>query len=320
VTVSLEECLPAELRRPDTTITRVAVGFSCAAVHRVDAAGQTFMLKVSDDRPLPSWRHQLALLQRAADAGLAPRVVHSDETRRAVLSAFVVDRSFPMFYGNPATRDAAIAALAQLLRRVHALPLPSATAPANPRSNGTGPREFLAQVWSALAAAGAVPAFVNEAIERVVAEETPASDRAPVLSHNDVNPTNLIFDGEKLLLLDWDTAGGNEPFYDLATVALFLRMDDAACRALLAAYDDAPVASLPARFAYDRRLVAAVCGAMFLQMALGRGHAGAPGDTLDSTTSLGDVYQQMRTGAVNVATAAGQWAFGLALVKASVAL
>ena len=318
--MSLEECLPAELRRPDTTITRVAVGWSGAAVHRVDAAGQTFMLKVSDDRPLASWRHQLTLLQRAADAGLAPRVFHTDETRRAVLSAFVVDRSFPMFYGNPATRDAAIAALGQLVRRVHALPLPTAPAPANPRVDGTGPREFLAGVWSALAAGGAVPAFVGAAIERVLAAQMPASERAPVLSHNDVNPTNVIFDGEKLLLLDWDTAGGNEPFHDLATAAVFLRMDDAACHALLGAYDGAPVASLPPRFAYDRRLVAAVCGAIFLQMALGRGHAGATGETLDSTASLGDVYQQMRTGAVNVATAPGQWIFGLALVKESVAL
>jgi hypothetical protein len=55
-------------------------------------------------------------------------------------------------------------------------------------------------------------------------------------------------------------------------------------------------------------------------MALGRGYAGAAGETLESTLSLGDVYQQMRTGAVNVAAAAGQWAFGLALVKASAAL
>jgi hypothetical protein len=63
-----------------------------------------------------------------------------------------------------------------------------------------------------------------------------------------------------------------------------------------------------------------VCGAIFLQMALGRGHTGATGETLESATSLADVYQQMRSGAVNVATAAGQWAFGLALVKASAAL
>lgn len=318
--MSLEECLPAELRRADTTITRVAVGFSGAAVHRVDAGGQSFMLKVSDERPLASWRHQLGILQRAADAGLAPRVVHTDEARRAVLSAFVVDQSFPTFYWNPATRDAAVAAVGALLRRVHALPLPAAPTPSNPRSNGVEARDFLAQVAARIAAGTAVPAFVTDALRRVLAEEAPASERPPVLSHNDVNPTNVVYDGEKLLLLDWDTASGNEPFHDLATVAVFLRMDDDACRALLAAYDGTPHATLPARFAYDCRLVAVLCGAMFLEIARSRGYAGPADETLDAARSLADVYQQMRTGAVNVATAAGQWTFGLALVKASVAL
>ena len=37
-----------------------------------------------------------------------------------------------------------------------------------------------------------------------------------------------------------------------------------------------------------------------------------------STLSLMDIYQQMRAGALSVATADGQWAFGLALVKAGI--
>jgi thiamine kinase-like enzyme len=46
------------------------------------------------------------------------------------------------------------------------------------------------------------------------------------VSHNDVNPTNLVYDGENLLLLDWDTAGSNDPFYDLAAISVYLCMDD----------------------------------------------------------------------------------------------
>lgn len=316
----LEECLPAELRRPDTTITRVSVGWSGAAIHRVDAGGQSYVLKLSEDRPLPGWQHQLAILRRAADAGVAPRVVHSDESRRAVVSAFVADRGFPLYYRHPATHGAALAALGQLLRRVHSLPLPSAPTPPNPRVDGTGPREFLASTSAALAASATVPSFVGAATERVLAEEAPPSDRAPVLSHNDVNPSNLVYDGERLLLLDWDTAGGNEPYYDLATIAVFLLMDDGDCRALLSAYDGAPVAALPARFVWDRRLVAVLCGTIFLRMAREHGFGGAGDETLESATSLGELYVQMMTGAVNVATAEGQWRFGLALVKQSVTL
>jgi aminoglycoside phosphotransferase (APT) family kinase protein len=142
-----------------------------------------------------------------------------------------------------------------------------------------------------------------------------------VLSHNDVNPTNLVYDGERLLLLDWDAAGLNDPFYDLAAVSVFLRMDAPTCEQLLSAYDGTPATSLPPRFLYNRRLVAAFCGTTFLHLARQGGHAGARGDeTLESTTSLLELYQAMREGAVNVATAEGKWRFGLALLQYSLAL
>jgi hypothetical protein len=123
------------------------------------------------------------------------------------------------------------------------------------------------------------------------------------------------------MLLDWDTAGANDPFYDLAALAVFLRMDEETCRTLLTVYDGEPVSGLPARFAYDRRLVAVLCGTAFLHLARHGGHGGATGgETLDSTPSLGDFYNLMRTGALSVAAAEGQWIFGLALIKESFAL
>jgi aminoglycoside phosphotransferase (APT) family kinase protein len=313
--VSLDACLPAHLQGPTTTMTRVAAGLSGAGVYRVEAAGQAFVLKLSGEgEPLAGWRRTLHIQQLAANAGLAPRVIHVDEARRAVLSAFVVDRSFPAFFGDPRTREAALAQLGRTVRRLHELPLP-------PEADSKDPREFLTAIWSGLVASFALPAFVGDAVQRVLTEEAPARERAWVLSHNDVNPTNLVYDGENLLLLDWETAGPNDPYYDLAAISVFFRMDEGTCQRLLAAYDGAPVSSLPARFAYSRRLVAVLCGAMFLHLARNSGHAGATGgETLDSTPSLIEFYQRMRSGSLSVATGEGQWWFGLALVKASVAL
>jgi aminoglycoside phosphotransferase (APT) family kinase protein len=313
--MSLEACLPADLRGPATTITRIAAGLSGAGVYRVEAAGAAFVLKISEEsEPLADWRRKLHIQQRAADAGLAPRVVHVDEARRAVLSAFVADRSFPAFHGDPRTHEAALALLGRTVRRVHALPLP-------PDADAKDPRDLLADTWSRLSAGFPLPVFAGDAVRRVLAEAAPAPDRAPVLSHNDVNPTNLVYDGENLLLLDWQTAGPNDPYYDLAAISVFLRMDTGTCQRLLAAYDDAPISALPARFGYNRRLVAALCGAMFLHLARHGGHAGATGtETLDSTPSLVEFYQQLRSGALSIATAEGKWRFGLALVKDSLAL
>ena len=308
--MNLALCLPPDLRGPATTITRIVAGLSGAGVHRVETAGRTFVLKISDDsESIVRWREKLRVQQAAAGAGLAPAIIHVNESRRAVLSAFVADRSFPAYYFDPRTRAAAVTLLGRTVRRVHDLPLPSG-------DDAPRARPLLDSIWSGLAPQWAMPAFVHDVVGAMLAESAPAGEGARVTSHNDLNPTNLVYDGEHLLLLDWDSAGPNDPFYDLATAAVFFRLDDETCQQLIAAHDDAAVTALPAEFIYDRRLVAVLSGTMFLHLARQNGHGGATGlETLDSTPSLADCHQQMRAGAMNVATADGQWRFGLAIVK-----
>jgi aminoglycoside phosphotransferase len=312
--VNLQACLPVNLRGTTTTITRIAAGLSGAGVYRVQSAGQALVLKVSAaGETSADWRSKLRLQELAAGAGLAPRVVHVEEAERAILSDFVADRGFRLFYNDPSSREAALASLGRMLRCMHELPLPPDAPPKDPLA-------FLAMLGSALTGF-ALPAFVQGALERVRAEVPPLRKRRLVFSHNDVNPTNLVYDGEHLFLLDWDTAGPNDLFYDLATLAVFLRMDEGTCRALLSAYEGAPVAEVPAGFAYHRRLVAVLCGSAFLHLARQAGHAGASAEvTLEDTPALADVYQQLRTGVLSLASAEGQWGLGLALFKTSASL
>ena len=60
---------------------------------------------------------------------------------------------------------------------------------------------------------------------------------------------------------------------------------------------------------------------MQLYLARQMKHAGATGaETLDSTPSLGELYQRMMAGELKLGTADGQWWFGLALLKESLSL
>lgn len=316
VDADLEACLPAALRGPTTKIAKIAAGLSGAGVYRVDADGRSYVLKTAGPHDaVDGWRARTAMLRAAADAGVAPAVVHVDDERRAVVTELVVDRSFVARLIQPSTRDAALGELAAVLRRVHAIPLPDGAAA------GREPRAFLEAIWTGLRGFP-LPAWTGDVVRRVLDESPPPAERAPVLSHNDPNPSNLLYDGARLLLLDWDTAGPNDPFYDLAAVAVFLRLDDATCAQLIAAHDEAPVAaSLPACFVYLRRAIAALCGTMFLHVARGSGHAGARGDeTFERAPSLGDVHGGMRAGTLDVRSPDGQWAFGQALLKESARL
>jgi aminoglycoside phosphotransferase (APT) family kinase protein len=313
--VNFEACLPAELRGPATTITRIAAGLSGAGVYRVDANGDAFVLKVAGEATnAEAWHRARRIQQQAGEAGVAPRVVHVDEARHATLSTFVVDRSFPLFYRDPRTHDDALVALGRMVRRVHELPVTADMAVQDPAT-------YLAGVWGGLEPAFAMPAFAVDAVRRVLDTDAPPRERAPVLSHNDMNPSNLVYDGEGLLLFDWETAAPNDPSYDLAVLAVFLRMDEPTCARFLAAYDDTPTASLMPRFRYYRRLAAALVGVMFMSLAHRSGHAGATdADTADAAPSLMDIHARMRQGALNLASADGQWAFGLAMFRESVAM
>jgi aminoglycoside phosphotransferase (APT) family kinase protein len=302
--VTLAACLPAHLRGPDTTITRIAMGFSGAAVYRVEAGGQTFVLKVTDrTAPIETWRRLVRIHELAARASLAPSIIHVDEEQRAVVSAFVVDKSFAALYHNPHTRDIALDLAARTLKGVHQIPAAD--------SEYRDPLEFLSTIWSAMAHDAGTPSFARDAIRHLLDEEPPPLDRDMALSHNDVNPTNLRYDGERVLLLDWDVAALNDPLYDLATIAMFFRMDDSACRRLLAVYDGAPSSAIPERFIYNRRLVAVLCGAAFMG-----GTHGA--ETLEDTPPLGEIYRRMMSGALDLAAPEGRRAFGLALIKEGV--
>ena len=310
----VQAALPPDLRGPDTTVVPISGGLSGAGVWRVEAPGQPpLALKIwSAAEPLARWRRALRVVERAAEAGLAPRVVHRDEALRAVVSEFVT-QPFVAFYGNPATRAAALVLLAQALRRVHALPIDAIG------ESAPEPRTLLADEWLPVEAAAEVPSFICATVERSLALEAPPLERARVLSHNDANPGNIVVDGERLLLVDWDHAGPNDPYYDLATVAVFLGMDEDACARLLATYDDAPLSPLPARFQYVRQLIATLGGVRFLGMAFAKGdiRAGLP-SSLEEALPLIEFYQRLRTGAVSLATAEGLSLFGLALLRQGV--
>jgi aminoglycoside phosphotransferase (APT) family kinase protein len=159
---------------------------------------------------------------------------------------------------------------------------------------------------------------VDDVVNRALAFDPPQPGRADVLSHNDANPGNMIFDGERLMLLDWDAAGVQEPLYDLATIALFFRLDDAACLTMLEAHDGSPSAELPPRFTYDRRLIAALCGTMFFFLAGRAGLRGATGDeTVAAAPSLAEFYRRMRAGEISHATPEGQRVFAMAMLRES---
>ena len=81
-------------------------------------------------------------------------------------------------------------------------------------------------------------------------------------THNDVNPTNLLYDGNRLWLIDWESAKRNDPFIDIAQVCVALattaELEDLVLRRVLSSPPDDLVR---ARLLLAKQLVRLLTGA-----------------------------------------------------------
>jgi aminoglycoside phosphotransferase (APT) family kinase protein len=287
-------------------IEPITVGLSGAAVYAVTASRGAFVLRVQPDADAATFAHRLLVLRRAAEIGVTPAVVHVDEPARATVTVRVQGPPLPAALADPAQRDRALASLVDRLSAVHALD------PAG--VNESDPLRYARAAWQQQHARAGFPSWAQslpatfEAIASVL-----AGDARRALSHNDVNPMNVIWDGGRAWLLDWDVAGIGHPHYDLATLAMFLRLDDAVAFALAARHDGAALDERQrASFRALRQLVGLLCGLTFLSLSDDLGARPAP--TLHDAPSLGECYTAMRAGQLDLRGAHGRTSFGLALL------
>ncbi len=300
--------LPASIVGAVESVAPIRLGLSGAGVWAVVAARGRYVLRVPDpavsDR---DWADQLLVLRRASEAGVAPPIIHVDETARAVLSVQVAGAPLHVALADPEQRAPSLTSVVAQLRALHGLEPTSVP----PRDVVT----FARRIWELERARPGFPAWasgVGAALDEIAA--VLAADPRRVVSHNDLNPGNIVWDGARAWLIDWDAAGLNHPFYDLATLSTFLLLEDAAALGLLAAQERGALdARAPVTFAALRRLVALAAGSTFLHLAPDLTVRAAA--TRDDAPTLAACYAAMRAGALDLQSPSGQVAFGLALLR-----
>jgi Ser/Thr protein kinase RdoA (MazF antagonist) len=223
--------LPTSIVGDVVSIAPIRLGLSGAGVWSVVATRGRYVLRVPDPAvSARDWADQLLVLRRAAERGVAPAVVYVDEAARAVLSAQVVGGPLHAALADPALRVPAMTSVVTQLRALHELDpagVPARDAVA-----------FARRLWELQRERPGFPTWASEvgaALDAIAV--VLAADPRRVVSHNDLNPSNVLWDGARAWLIDWDVAGLNHPFYDVATLATFLRLDDAAASDLLAAQE-----------------------------------------------------------------------------------
>ena len=155
-----------------------------------------------------------ACMNTAVEAGIAPRIRYANAEDRVLITDFVEPKPFP---------DDVVPFIAPTLHTLHSLPnfLPPMMGNYLQTMDG-----FV----SRFQAAKLLPESETDKLFRSYAAVTKAYPRNGidlVASHKDLKPQNMVFDGERIWLIDWEAAFLNDKYVDLAVVANFLVKDEA---------------------------------------------------------------------------------------------
>ena len=196
-------------RAPIDGVAPVAGGASTASTFRIDSGGQRYLLRMEGE-PSPLLNpHQYVSMRIAAEAGIAPEIRYLDEGARIVVIDFIAQQPLHGYPGGP---EALARALGALLARVQATPV----FPHFVNYPDIVTRLFAHVRRTGLFAAGVLDPHVVR-LERL-REAYNAGLTSLVSSHNDSIPSNILFDGERLWMIDWESAYRNDPLVDVAIV------------------------------------------------------------------------------------------------------
>ncbi|HSH99618.1 MAG TPA: phosphotransferase [Reyranella sp.] len=184
-----------------------------ASIIRIEVGGRPWLLRLeSFQRDEVRDPHRAYVCMRsAADAGIAPAVRHADAAAGVAIMAFVSGCPLDSFPGGSEALARALGALAARLQATPVFP-PVADYPA-----------IVGGLLERLRGTGLFGSLLDphrDGFERL-REAYPWDDSILVSSHNDPHPGNILFDGERLWLIDWETAYRNDPAVDLAIMTMY---------------------------------------------------------------------------------------------------
>jgi aminoglycoside phosphotransferase (APT) family kinase protein len=198
-----------------TEIARIEGGASQAEIYRIVVSKQPYLLRL-EGRPRGGFHdphRSYKCMRIAAEVGVAPPLRYADPETGVAVMDFVPTRPVLEY---PGERFALMRDLGGLIVRLH-------NAPDFPRL-----AEYPAIVAHFLGLVRASSMFApglldehSEAFARI-RDAYRWEAASLVASHNDLNPGNILFDGHRLWLIDWETACLNDPLVDVATAAIFL--------------------------------------------------------------------------------------------------
>ena len=260
-------------------------------VYRIVVRGTPYILKISTRGGDPTCH--FACMKAAAEASLAPRVVYTNVDDRVSITDFIQTAPLP--------REDALVRIPAVLRELHALPrFPKQhfnTTCTFLLDKGPALDGFIEKIkTSSFLSSEQRDEFFARFEQLATAYPRPETDI--VSSHNDLfKPDNMLFDGRRVWLIDWEAAFQNDRYADLAVVANMIVCNDAEEGTYLQEYFGRPPdESQQARFYVARQLAHLFYAAGFLML----GSAGKSVDWSEPIPTYYDFQRRFWSGAIKL--------------------
>ena len=264
-------------------ISRTTRGLSSDLVFRIIVKGSPYLLRIMSRINEQMDPHRIyTCMKLASDAGLTPLLRYTSTKDGICITDFVET--------VPLSTVQALHLLPRTLRTLHALP--------------SFPKEFnfttahKGFIWRFRTASLLPPHEIDEVFTYYdqLCAVYPRLDADMVSSHMDLKPDNILFDRDRIWLVDWQSAFRNDRYFDLAVIANYL-ITAADESNFLENYFTEPADDYQrARFFLMRQAVHMLSAAVFLLL----GSAGKPASQMDNLPSFEDFHRRMWTGEINL--------------------
>ena len=238
-------------------IAPIGGGASGAFPFKVHIGDQRYLVRLEGPASPLRNPHQYESMRIASAAGIAPNIHHIDEVARVAVMDFVEEHPLSAFPGGA---HALAHAVGTILGRVQRTP---------PFPQFVEYPEMVGRLWWWVCQTGLFsPGVLDPCTEhlaqiRATYVWNPAES---VSSHNDPVPRNVLFDGQRLWLIDWESAYRNDPLVDAAIALDCFAPSPALEQVLLRAWlgHDKPNVSFANRLAKVRALTRLYYAGVFL--------------------------------------------------------
>lgn len=290
--------------------TAISNGMSGATVFSVETTQGHFVLRRYHGAQ-KEWRRTTAIQRLVAEHGIAPALLYVDEDNQTTVSQKINGVSFGSAMAAPASQQAALHSLTSILGKLHALPYTNAVA----RNLGEASQTLWtkqSQRRGFVSWAANLESLLHSCLQIMI------QDGRTVLSHGDLNPANILWDGSRVWLVDWDMADLSHPYLDLASIANFLSFSNDTAIALLGLQEQSKISDQQAiTFNACRNFARITYGCVFLELVPKLDEIQF--DSLERTPTLMECFGRIMKGEIQMSSPSTQALIASALFKQALA-